>query len=118
MSKDFLNEFISTRDDTLAEIKTSSYNWNKFIAYWANILDRYSIDNVLNLYSYNSNGKTFMTFDEWNSEQIARRIKPKSKGIPILVDNKKIYVFDIKQTYGRDYNKWNYSHYIDNAILK
>lgn len=30
-----------------------------------------------------------MTFDEWNSEQIARRIKPKSKGIPILVDNKK-----------------------------
>ena len=118
MSKDFLNEFISTRDDTLAEIKTSSYNWNKFIAYWANILDRYSIDNVLNLYSYNSNGKTFMTFDEWNSEQIARRIKPKSKGIPILVDNKKIYVFDIKQTYGRDYNKWNYSHYIDNVILK
>lgn len=118
MSKDFLNEFISTRDDTLAEIKTSSYNWNKFIAYWANILDRYSIDNVLNLYSYNSNGKTFMTFDEWNSEQIARRIKHKSKGIPILVDNKKIYVFDIKQTYGRDYNKWNYSHYIDNAILK
>ena len=49
-----------------------------------------------------------MTFDEWNSEPIARRIKPKSKGIPILVDNKKIYVFDIKQTYGRDYNKWNY----------
>lgn len=118
MNKDFLDEFISTRDDTLNEIKTSLYNWNKFITYWANILDKYSIDNVLNLYSYNSNGKTFMTFDEWNSEQIARRIKPKSKGIPILVDNKKIYVFDIKQTYGRDYNKWNYSHYVDNAILK
>lgn len=118
MNKDFLDEFISTRDDTLNEIKTSLYNWNKFITYWANILDKYSIDNVLKLYSYNSNGKTFMTFDEWNSEQIARRIKPKSKGIPILVDNKKIYVFDIKQTYGRDYNKWNYSHYVDNAILK
>lgn len=118
MNKDFLDEFISTRDDTLNEIKTSLYNWNKFITYWANILDKYSIDNVLNLYSYNSNGKTFMTFDEWNSEQIARRIKPKSKGIPILVDNKKIYVFDIKQTYGRNYNKWNYSHYVDNAILK
>lgn len=118
MNKDFLDEFISTRDDTLNEIKTSLYNWNKFITYWANILDKYSIDNVLNLYSYNSNGKTFMTFDEWNREQIARRIKPKSKGIPILVDNKKIYVFDIKQTYGRDYNKWNYSHYVDNAILK
>lgn len=118
MNKDFLDEFISTRDDTLNEIKTSLYNWNKFITYWANILDKYSIDNVLNLYSYNSNGKTFMTFDEWNSELIARRIKPKSKGIPILVDNKKIYVFDIKQTYGRDYNKWNYSHYVDNAILK
>lgn len=118
MNKDFLDEFISTRDDTLNEIKTSLYNWNKFITYWANILDKYSIDNVLNLYSYNSNGKTFMTFDEWNSEQIARRIKPKSKGIPILLDNKKIYVFDIKQTYGRDYNKWNYSHYVDNAILK
>lgn len=27
-------------------------------------------------------------------------------------------MFDIKQTYGRDYNKWNYSHYVDNAILK
>lgn len=118
MNKDFFNEFISTRDDTLDEIKTSLYNWNKFITYWANILDKYSIDNVLNLYSYNSNGKIFMTFDEWNSEKIARRIKPKSKGIPILVDNKKNYVFDIKQTYGRDYNKWNYNHYVDNAILR
>ena len=118
MNEDFLNEFISTRDDTLTEIKTSLYKWNNFITYWANILDKYSIDNVLNLYSYNSNGKIFMTFDEWNSKQIARRIKPKSKGIPIFVDNKKIYVFDIKQTYGRDYNKWNYKHYVDNAILK
>ena len=85
MNKDFLNSFISTRDDTLNEIKTSQYNWNKFINYWSKILDKYSIDNVLNLYSYNSTGRIFMTFDEWNSEEIGRRIKHKSKGIPIII---------------------------------
>lgn len=118
MNKDFLNSFISTRDDTLNEIKTSQYNWNKFINYWSKILDKYSIDNVLNLYSYNSTGRIFMTFDEWNSEEIGRRIKPKSKGIPIIDDDKKIYVFDIRQTYGRDYKTLNYSHFVDKPILK
>lgn len=117
MNKDFLNSFISTRDDTLNEIKTSQYNWNKFINYWSKILDKYSIDNVLNLYSYNSTGKIFMTFDEWNSEEIGRRIKPKSKGIPIIDDDKKIYVFDIRQTYGKDYKTLNYSHFVDKPIL-
>lgn len=118
MNKDFLNDFISIRDDTLNEVKTSQYNWNKFINYWAKILDKYSVDNVLNLYSYNSSGKVFMTFDEWNSDKIERRIKPKSKGIPIIVDEKKIYVFDIRQTYGRDYRTLNYNHFVDEPILK
>ena len=50
---------------------------------------------------------TRMTFDEWNSSKIDRRIKPKSKGIPIFDNNFKVYVFDIKQTYGKEYRIWN-----------
>ena len=118
MNKKFVDEFLSNRDETFKNIKNSEYSWNKFIIYWSKILDDYSVDNVLNLYSYNSSGKIFKTFEEWNSEDIERRIKPKSKGIPILKDNYKIYVFDIKQTYGKDYNVWSYNHYSDNSLLK
>ena len=118
MNKKFVDEFLSNRDETFKNIKNSEYSWNKFIIYWSKILDDYSVDNVLNLYSYNSSGRVFKTFDEWNSDTIERRIKPKSKGIPILKDNYKIYVFDIKQTYGKEYRIWNYNHYTDNSILK
>ena len=118
MNNKFVEEFLSNRDETFKNIKESEYSWNKFIIYWSKILDDYSVDNVLNLYSYNSNGRVFKTFDEWNSDTIERRIKPKSKGIPILKDNYKIYVFDIKQTYGKEYRIWNYNHYTDNSILK
>ena len=118
MNNKFVEEFLSNRDETFKNIKESEYSWNKFIIYWSKILDDYSVDNVLNLYSYNSSGRVFKTFDEWNSDTIDRRIKPKSKGIPILKDNYKIYVFDIKQTYGKEYRIWNYNHYTDNSILK
>ena len=118
MNNKFVDEFLSNRDETFKNIKESEYSWNKFIIYWSKILDDYSVDNVLNLYSYNSSGRVFKTFDEWNSDTIERRIKPKSKGIPILKDNYKIYVFDIKQTYGKEYRIWNYNHYTDNSILK
>ena len=67
---------------------------------------------------YNHTGRTFMTFDEWNSEKIGRRIKPKSKGIPIILNNWKAYVFDIKQTYGKDYKEWNYNHFVDKSVLE
>lgn len=118
MKKEFINDFFETRDDTLQDIKESSYNWNKFINYWSKILDEYSVDNVLNLYSYNPYGKIFKTFDDWNNDKIERRIKPKSKGIPIIEDDKKIYVFDINQTYGKDYNTWSYTHYANNEVIK
>ena len=101
MNNKFVDEFLSNRDETFKNIKESEYSWNKFIIYWSKILDDYSVDNVLNLYSYNSSGRVFKTFDEWNSDTIERGIKPKSKGIPILKDNYKIYVFDIKQNIKR-----------------
>ena len=100
MNKEFENDFFNIRDETLKDIQGNSYAWNRFIIYWSKILDDYSIDNVLNLYSYNSSGRVFKTFDDWNSEEIGRRIKPKSRGIPIIVNDAKIYVFDIRQTYG------------------
>ena len=117
MKKEFLKEFMEIRDSMLDDIKENEYNYNKFINYWSKILDKYSVDNVLNLYHYNPYGKTFMTFDEWNSEKIDRRIKPKSKGIPILDNKDKIYVFEIRQTYGKEYDIWNYNHLVDDMLL-
>jgi len=117
MQNEFKKDFFDTRDEILSNIKENPYNWNKFITYWAKILDKYSVDNVFNLYSYNPTGRIYYTFDEWNNKNIDRRIKPKSKGIPILVNDHKTYVFEIKQTYGRDYKEWSYRHYIDKEIL-
>ena len=114
----FFEEYIATRDQSLKNIQLDNSSWNKFITYWSKILDKYSVDNVLNLYMYNHTGRTFMTFDEWNSEEIGRRIKPKSKGIPIILNNWKAYVFDIKQTYGKDYKIWNYNHFVDKSVLE
>ena len=113
LPKKFEEDFIVTRSEILNEILETKNTWNKFLSYWSKILDSYSVDNILNLYSYNPYGKIFHTFDEWNSDVIERRIKPKSKGIPILQNDRKVYVFDIKQTYGKDYNQWNYNHLID-----
>ena len=114
----FFEEYIATRDESLKKIQLDNSSWNKFITYWSKILDKYSVDNVLNLYMYNHTGRTFMTFDEWNSEEVGRRIKPKSKGIPIILNNWKAYVFDIKQTYGKDYKIWNYNHFVDKSVLE
>ena len=113
LPKKFEEDFIVTRSEILNEILETKNTWNKFLSYWSKILDSYSVDNILNLYSYNPYGKIFHTFDEWNSDVIERRIKPKSKGIPILQNDRKDYEFDIKQTYGKDYNQWNYNHLID-----
>lgn len=118
MNNDFFREFLSIRDETLKNIQLDNNSWNKFITYWSKILDKYSVDNVLNLYTYNSSGRTFMTFDEWNSEEVGRKIKPKSKGIPIIINNWKGYVFDIRQTYGKEYRTWNYNHFVDKPLLE
>ena len=117
MKEEFKKEYLENRDETLESIKENNYAWKKYLNYWAKILDRYSVDNVLNLYSYNPYGRVFLNFDEWNDESIERRIKPNSKGIPIILDNHKIYVFDIKQTYGKEYNEWNYKHQVDLETL-
>ena len=118
MNTEFFGEFLAIRDETLKNIQLDNNSWNKFITYWSKILDKYSVDNVLNLYTYNSSGRTFMTFDEWNSEEVGRRIKPKSKGIPIVINNWKGYVFDIKQTYGKEYRIWNNNHFVDKSLLE
>ena len=53
LKKEFLKEFMDIRDSMLDDIKENEYNYNKFINYWSKILDKYSIDNVLNLYYCN-----------------------------------------------------------------
>ncbi len=117
MNEKFKKEYLNIRDDTIIDVLENEYNWNNFINYWSNQIEKYSVDNILNLYSYNPYGKTFLTFDEWNSDIVDRRIKPKSKGIPILKDGYKVYVFDIKQTYGKDFNLWKYNHLINDSLL-
>ena len=117
MAKKFLDEYILNRDECLEDIKEESVNWNKFVNYWARHLDKYTVDNILTLYSYNPSGTIFYTFDEWNSDLIDRRIKPKSKGVPILTNDYKTYVFDIRQTYGKDYKDWRYYHNIDKEVV-
>ena len=72
MNNDFFGEFLAIRDETLKSVQLDNNNWNKFITYWSKILDKYSVDNILNLYNYNHTGRIFMTFDEWNSEEIGR----------------------------------------------
>lgn len=116
MIRKFKDDFYDTRDEVLTDIIKNSYEWNKFINYWSKFFHSYSVDNILNLYSYNPNGKVFFTFDEWNGDN-DRRIIAKSKGIPLLIDGFKNYVFDISQTYGKEYNMWRYTHNIDDELI-
>ena len=117
MNNDFNKEFIKIRNNVLFDVIKDKSNWDNFLIYWSNLFENYSVDSILNFYFYNSTGTTFFTFDEWNSENIGRRIKPKSKGIPINYNGYKVYFFDIKQTYGKEFKKWKYNHYVDQEIL-
>ena len=53
LNKDFFDEFSDIRDRMLKNIQLDKNSWNKFLIYWSKILDKYSVDNVLNLYTYN-----------------------------------------------------------------
>ena len=44
MNNQFMEEFITLRNETLQNIQLDINSWNKFIIYWSKILDKYSID--------------------------------------------------------------------------
>ena len=113
----FKEEYIDIRDNTLQSISNNEQEWYKFLNFWSNNVVQYSIDNLLNIYAYNPSGSVFATFDEWNSEQVARRIKPQSRGIPIIKNDSKTHIFEISQTYGKSFYLWKYDHNIDTELL-
>lgn len=109
MNKKFIKEFYENRDNIVSKIIKDKFAWNDFISFWSRNLGYHSVDNLLTLYSYNPKGKLFATFDDWN-ENTERRIIRNSHGIPILINNKKVYVFDISQTWGKPFFIWKYNH--------
>jgi len=87
LNEKFLRDYNDVRNFTLEDAIESKNKWFEFLLFWSKHCN-YGIDNILNLYSYNKDGLLFATFDQWNN--IERRIKSGSKGIPILVNNKKL----------------------------
>ncbi len=116
MNKKFVNFFYNNRDETIKDILNYDKGWHDFIRFWSENLGYHSIDNLLNIYSYNPRGKIFATFDDWNKESVNRRIKRGSHGIPILKNDYKVYVFDIAQTYGKSFIIWKYNAKYDEDI--
>ncbi|HPE14335.1 MAG TPA: DEAD/DEAH box helicase family protein [Bacilli bacterium] len=114
MNEKFLRDYNDVRNFTLEDAIESKNKWFEFLLFWSKHCN-YGIDNILNLYSYNKDGLLFATFDQWNN--IERRIKSGSKGIPILVNNTKTFVFDISNTYGKDVFLWQNNHKFDDKIL-
>ena len=88
-----------------------------FFDFWSNNLGYYNIDNLLNLFSYKPEGKMFATFYEWNNKA-GRRIIRGSHGVPILQNDRKIYVFDISQTWGKPFYVWKYNNENDEILIK
>ena len=117
MHKKFLEEYNTIRDNTLNYISESEQEWFNFLNFWSKNVVQYSIDNLLNIYAYNPKGSVFATFDEWNSSKVQRRIKPQSRGIPIIKDGSKVHIFEISQTHGKSFYLWKYDHKIDNELL-
>lgn len=121
MNQKFLDEYSLTVNETLEDV-IKEENWSDFLVFWGNLTENYSIENILNLFSYNPHGSVFYTFDEWNNSTIDRRIKRSSKGIPILKNGFKTYVFDIKQTYQpktstQSFMLWYNHHKVDNLLI-
>jgi len=113
----FKEEYLDIRNNTLQNIISSEQEWYKFLNFWSNNVVQYSIDNLLNIYAYNPSGSVFATFEEWNSDKVARRIKPQSRGIPIIKNDSKTHIFEISQTYGKSFYLWKYDHNIDTELL-
>ena len=118
MYKDFIADFYSNRDDTLEGIIASATTWHDFLKFWSRNLGYFTLDNLINIYSYFPTGSTFKTFEDWNNERIERRIKKGSHGVPILKDNNLMYVFDISQTWGKPLVIWQYSKKNNEYIAK
>lgn len=105
----FKIEFYENRDSTLVDILKDKRSWYDYSKFWSRNLGYHSVDNLINIYSYNPRGSMFATFDEWNSEKVDRHIKKNNHGIPILKDGYKNYVFDISQTWGKPFIVWRYN---------
>ena len=95
LNEKFKIEFYENRDSTLVDILKDKRSWYDYSKFWSRNLGYHSVDNLINIYSYNPRGSMFATFDEWNSEKVDRHIKKNNHGIPILEDGYKNYVFDI-----------------------
>ena len=116
--EEFLKDYNTKLQDLLFNLKQDSKSFNNFLNFWADNLGNQSFNNLMMLFSYRPNGRIFATFDEWNSDKINRRIKPKSKGIPILKNDRVIHVFELSQTYGKKYSIWSNNREHDRQLVE
>ena len=118
MNRKFREEYYNIRDNTFNNINEDIEEFSNFITFWSNNVISYGIDNLLNIFAYNPNGRVYLTFDEWNEDRVGRRIIAKSKGIPIIQNDFKTHVFEISQTYGKLFPIWKYNHDLDNELFE
>ncbi len=99
----------------VAQVIESPEQWLAFLKFWARQY-KYSLGNVLEIYKADQVGTAFATIKQWNS--LGRLIKTGSKGIPIIKNDKRQHVFDIRNTLGNSVDIWRFNPDIELEMSK
>lgn len=78
--------------------------WQKWLEFAANTY-KYDMDNSISVYIQKPDAFMIADFKTWNN--LGRRIHRGQKGSYIKLNNTINYVFDIKQTYGKELDRWH-----------
>lgn len=96
-----------SHNQVLADAMSSSGEWEAFLRFWSRQY-KYSFSNVLEIYEKDQAGTAFATIKQWNN--LGRLVNAGTKGIPIIKNDLRQHVFDIRNTFGNDVTIWHFDH--------
>ena len=102
-------------NDVIRNIIENQNNFNNYIKYASNLYKQ-DLDTVFTLFDNDPKGTYYGTFENWNG--IERRIKKGEHGILTYKNNRKVYLFDIRQTYGKSITMWKYDNLKTENVIK
>ncbi|MDO5568770.1 MAG: SNF2-related protein [bacterium] len=102
-------------NDVIRNIIENQNNFNNYVKYASNLYKQ-DLDTIFTLFDSDPKGSYYGTFENWNG--IERRIKKGEHGILTYKNGKKVYLFDIRQTYGKSITMWKYDNLKTENVIK
>lgn len=89
----------------LLDAMSGPREWEAFLRFWSRQY-KYSFENVLEIYERDQAGTAYATIKQWNN--LGRLVNAGTKGIPIIKNNQRRHVFDIRNTFGKEVTIWQF----------